>query len=455
MKGEFMIRLDETWNKALGILEKEVTAVSFDLWINSLAPVDFKNGVFYLSTTSETAKTRIIKLHSTQILMALKSISDEIKDFVVFAPDEREKYETQKLENPTQNETSDEGVELCKFNPKYTFDSFVVGNSNKYVYAACRGVAENPFSKINPLFIYGGVGLGKTHLLQSIGNYIRANRPELRVLYVTCNNFTNDYIGSLRSGKDYTNSQFREKYRNLDVLIIDDIQFISNRTSTQEQFFDTFNDLYQNNKQIIIASDRPPKEIATLEERLRSRFSMGLIQDIQSPDFETRLAILQKKAQQDNHKVDDEVLTYIAENCDTNIREMEGVLSKVCFYSELLGKEKTTLEDVEEALKDHIDHNKADLTADRIIDCVCKYFSISKDDLVGKKKNKEIVEPRQICMFIICEMLDLPLTSIGELFGGRDHTTVIHAREKVSQNIKENNRIKIIVSDIKNMVNRT
>lgn len=448
-----MVRLDETWKKALEILEKEVTAVSFDLWINSLAPVDFKNGIFYLSTTSETAKTRIIKLHSTHISFALKSVSEEIKDFTILAPDEREKYETEKLENPTTSDT-ESAVELCKFNPKYTFDTFVVGNSNKYVYAACRGVAESPFSKINPLFIYGNSGLGKTHLLHSIGNFIRKTHPELRVMYVTCNNFTNDYIESLRSGKDYANSAFREKYRNLDVLMVDDIQFISNKTSTQEQFFHTFNDLYQNNKQIIIASDRPPKEIATLEERLRSRFSMGLIQDIQSPDFETRLAILQKKAQQENHSVDDEVLNYIAENCDTNIREMEGVLSKVCFYSELLGKEKATLEDVEEALKDHVDHNKADLTAERIIDCVCKYFSVSKDDLIGKKKNKEIVEPRQICMYIICEMLDLPLTSIGELFGGRDHTTVIHAREKVAQSVKENNRIKIIVSDIKNMANR-
>lgn len=448
-----MVRLDETWKKALEILEKEVTAVSFDLWINSLAPVDFKNGVFYLSTTSETAKTRILKLHSNHISLALKSVSEEIKDFTIFAPDEREKYETEKLENPTTSDM-ESAVELCKLNPKYTFDTFVVGNSNKYVYAACHGVAENPFSKINPLFIYGNSGLGKTHLLHSIGNHIRKTRPELRVMYVTCNNFTNDYIESLRSGKDYANSAFRDKYRNLDVLMVDDIQFISNKTSTQEQFFHTFNDLYQNNKQIIIASDRPPKEIATLEERLRSRFSMGLIQDIQSPDFETRLAILQKKAQQENHNVDDEVLNYIAENCDTNIREMEGVLSKVCFYSELLGKEKATLEDVEEALKDHVDHNKADLTADRIIDCVCKYFSVSKEDLIGKKKNKEIVEPRQICMYIICEMLDLPLTSIGEIFGGRDHTTVIHAREKVSQNVKENNRIKIIVSDIKNMANR-
>lgn len=449
-----MIRLDETWKKALDILQKEVTAVSFDLWINSLAPVDFKNGVFYLSTTSETAKTRIIKLHSSQIMTALKSISDEINDFVVFAPDEREKYETQKLENPTSSDYAENNNELCKFNPKYTFDSFVVGNSNKYVYAACRGVAENPFSKINPLFIYGGVGLGKTHLLQSIGNYIRKTRPELKVMYVTCNNFTNDYIGSLRSGKDYTNSQFREKYRNLDVLIIDDIQFISNRTSTQEQFFDTFNDLYQNNKQIIIASDRPPKEIATLEERLRSRFSMGLIQDIQSPDFETRLAILQKKAQQDNHKIDDAVLTYIAENCNTNIREMEGVLSKVCFYSELLGKECATLEDVEEALKEHVDHNKPDLSAERIIDCVCKYFSVAKSDLVGKKKNKEFVEPRQMCMYIIDEMLGLPLKSIGELFGGRDHTTVINARERVTQRMKDNNRVKIMIDDIKSMANR-
>ncbi len=446
-----MLKISSVWENALSTLQKEISATSFDLWIKSLEPVDFKDGIFYLSTTSETAKQRIINLHGPAIKEALALASEEIKDYVVLDPNERERYGLEAL--ITQN--SEDNNVLCNFNPKYTFDTFVVGNSNRYVYAAARGVAEHPFSRINPLFIYGGVGLGKTHLLHAIGNYVRKNYPDLKVLYVTCEKFTNDYIESLKSGKDYANSKFREKYRNLDILIIDDIQFISNKVSTQEEFFHTFNDLYQNNKQIIIASDRHPKEIATLEERLRSRFSSGLIQDIQSPDFETRLAILQKKVQEEKYNVSDEVINYIADNCDTNIREMEGILSKVYFYSTLLGKEEASLDDLKEALKDHVSSNRVSLTSDRIIDCVCKYFSISKDDLVGKKRNKEIVEPRQICMYIIYEMLDLPLTSIAQLFGKKDHTTVIHAREKITNDLKDNNRLKVIINDIKSMANRT
>ena len=367
-------------------------------------------------------------------------------------PDEKENY----LNKPVEAEQEvNKTTPLCKFIPKYTFDNFVVGNSNKYVYAAARGVAEHPFDKINPLFIYGGVGLGKTHLLHAIGNYLTKHNPELKILYVTCDQFTRDYVESLKSSNMQANIEYKEKYRSVDVLMIDDIQFIANRTGTQEEFFHTFNDLYQNQKQIIIASDRPPKEIASLEERLRSRFSMGLMQDIQTPDFETRLAILQKKALQDKYSVDEEVINFIAERCDTNIRELEGMLSKVSFYASLTGKPSATLEDVNEALKDQVTTTKQSLTADRIIDCVCKYFSISKDDLVGKKKNKEIVEPRQICMYLICEMLDLPLVSVGQIFGGRDHTTVIHAREKISDLIKENNRIRVTVNDLKSMANRT
>lgn len=441
-------QLKNIWNKSLDILQKNVTAVSFDLWIKSLEPVDVKNEVLYLSTTSETAKQRIDKLLYNYIKEAIVAVDNNLVDCVILDPDGREKFREESLkvereEIPTH----------FKFDPKYTFDSFVVGNSNKFVYAACRGVAENPVGKINPLFIYGGSGLGKTHLLYSIGNFIQDKFPNLKVLYVTCEKFTNDYVESLKSGKDYANSKFREKYRNVDVLMIDDIQFISNKTSTQEEFFHTFNDLYQNNKQIIIASDRPPKEIATLEDRLKSRFSMGLIQDVQSPDFETRLAILKKKVQEEEVSVDEDVLNYIAENVDTNIREIEGVLEKVCFYAGLLGKHTATIEELREALKDHVSSNKLSLTSDRIIDCVTKYFSISKEDLLGKKKNKEIVEPRQICMYVMCDLLDLPLTSVGEIFGKKDHTTVMHARDKISGLIKENNRIRVIVNDIKNMAN--
>jgi len=444
-------QLKNIWNSALLILQKNVTAVSFDLWVKSLDPVELKGGVLYLSTTSETAKQRINKLLYKDIKDSLITVDANINDCVILDPDDKEKFREERL----KEEIQEENIVKFNFNQKYTFDSFVVGNSNKYVYAASKGVADNPMGKINPLFIYGGSGLGKTHLLHAIGNHIQTTKPNLKVLYVTCEQFINDYVTSLTSGKDYANSKFREKYRNLDVLMIDDIQFISNKTSTQEQFFHTFNDLYQNNKQIIIASDRPPKEIATLEERLKSRFSMGLIQDVQSPDFETRLAILKKKTQEEECSVEEDVLNYIAENCDTNIREIEGILEKVCFYAGLLGKHTASMDDLKDALKDHVSSNKLSLTSDHIIDCVCKYFSVEKDDLLGKKRNKEIVEPRQICMYVMCEMLDLPLTSVGEIFGKKDHTTVIHARDKVSELIKENNRIKVIVSDIKNMANRT
>ncbi len=452
-----MENLTELWDKVLNILQKEVSLVSFDLWIKSLEPFEVNDNVLYLSTTSETAKNQIIKLHTKHIKDALSEVSGKITEFKVLDSVEREALvnKEREMEELLLAGVVNTNVDLCKFNPKYTFDTFVVGNSNKYVYAAARGVAENPYSKINPLFIYGGVGLGKTHLLHSIGNYLRKNNPDLQVLYVTCEKFTNDYIESLKSGDTTATGKFREKYRNVDVLMIDDIQFISNKVSTQEEFFHTFNDLHQNNKQIIIASDRAPSEIATLEERLKSRFSMGLIQDIQSPDIETRLAILQKKAQQEKYNVAPEVINYIAENCDTNIREMEGVLSKVCFYSTLLGNTQATLQDVEEALKDHVSSTKQSITGDSIIDCVCKYFSIKREDLVGKKKNKEIVEPRQICMYVITELLDLPLTSIGALFGGRDHTTVIHAREKIANDLKTNNHLKVIVNDIKSMASHT
>lgn len=448
-----MHNLSELWQNICNILQQKVTAVSFDLWIKSLEPIDIIDGVLYLSTTSETAKNRVEKLHSEHIKLAIMEVTQDIKTFKVLDPIERQEFEKKQNEVENTSEVTNT-TPLFNFNPKYTFENFVVGNSNKYVYAAAYGVAEHPFSKINPLFIYGGVGLGKTHLLHAIGNHLKNTQPHLKVLYVTCEKFTNDYIESLRSPHQQAISKYREKYRNVDVLMIDDIQFISNKTGTQEEFFHTFNDLYQNNKQIIIASDRPPKELSSLEERLVSRFSMGLIQDIQTPDFETRLAILQKKAQQEHYNVDPAVINFIAEQFDSNIRELEGMLSKVCFYSSLMGQKVATLDIVEEALKDAIVSNKQSLTPDSILDAVCKYFNIEKEEILGKKKNKEIVEPRQMAMYLMCDLLDLPLTSIGQIFGGRDHTTVLHAREKITNLIKTNNRIKVIVNDLKSMANK-
>ena len=347
-----------------------------------------------------------------------------------------------------------EEQQSTSFDPKYTFDNFVVGKCNQIVYAAAHSVAENPGKRFNPLFIYGASGLGKTHLLHAIGNYIASERPNLKLKYVTCEQFTNDYINSLHgSAKELNINKFREEYRFADVLMVDDIQFISNKNETQEEFFHTFNDLFQNNKQIIIASDRPPKEIATLSDRLKSRFASGFIQDMQVPDFETRVAILRKKAQLEKFIIDDDVINFIAEKVDTNIREMEGLLSKVYFLATLLGKPSATIEEAREAFKEDLDEKREGLNPDIIIDAVCKYFSVSKAEIVGKKKNKEIVEPRMIAIYLTCEMLDLPLVVIGKVFGGRDHTTIVHARDKIGEQVKENGKIKSFVSAVKEIIN--
>lgn len=442
--------LKKQWEEVLDIIESEVTAVSFDLWLKTLEPLDIIDNKLILLTSSTTAKNQLLKLHKDKLNSAIERVFDDIEEFVAISPDEKDDF----FKNLNIEKTNIKQKENKKspFNEKYSFDNFVVGKSNQFVYAAARSVAEEPGIKYNPLFFYGGVGLGKTHLLHAIGNYLTKSRPELNIVYVTCEKFTNDYIESLRSGKDNSLQAFRGKYRNVDVLMIDDIQFISNKTGTQEEFFHTFNDLYQNNKQIIISSDRPPKEIATLEDRLRSRFTSGLIQDIQQPDFETRLAILQKKAQIEKYNIDNEVLSFIAEKIDTNIRELEGMLSKVVFYASLLGKPSATMNEAMEAMKDHIDNSKEKITADKIINVVCNYYNIKKEDLIGKKKNKEIVEPRQICMYLISEILELPLASIGSLFGGRDHTTVIHARDKVGSLIKTNYNLKTTINDLKAMI---
>ena len=315
-----------------------------------------------------------------------------------------------------------------------------------------QSVAEHPSQKFNPLFIYGGVGLGKTHLLHAVGNYLNEHRPDLNVLYVTCEKFTNDYVDSIRNGKEKSNLDFRDKYRSVDVLMIDDIQFISNKMGIQEEFFHTFNDLYQNNKQIIIASDRSPKEMSALEERLRSRFSSGLIQDIQEPDYETKVAILNKKCSQEGYLVDKDVIDFIAQKTGTNIREMEGILSKVVFYASLQNKTHASMEDAHEALKDYGETEKTNLDAEKILNTVCDFFKVTKEDLIGKKKNKEIVEPRQLCIYLINDMLNIPLTAIGAMFGGRDHTTIMHARDKISNQVKVNPHIRTLVNDIRSQL---
>ncbi|MBQ8430368.1 MAG: chromosomal replication initiator protein DnaA [Clostridia bacterium] len=447
--------LKEQWSKVLEVLQNQVTAVTFDLWLNTLKPISYLNDELVLLASSTTAKHQAC---NPNIYPKIKETVRQVFNLpihvkIVDANEYQNISTTSINENDEMSSIKEESEkQKSKFNPKYTFDNFIVGKSNQVVHAAMWNVAENPSTKLNPLFIYGGVGLGKTHLLHAVGNHLQATKPELNVLYVTCEKFTNDYVESIRYGKDNKNASFREKYRSVDVLMIDDIQFISNKMGIKEEFFHTFNDLYQNNKQIIIASDRSPKEMSALEDRLRSRFSSGLIQDIQSPDYETRVAILRKKASQEGYIVESNVIDYIAQKYDINIREMEGILSKVVFYASLLGKGSATMDDAYEALRDVNEPEAEKIDAEKIISTVCEFFKVSKEELIGKKKNKEIVEPRQVCIYLINDMLDIPLTAIGTIFGGRDHTTIMHARDKISANIKTNPHIRTLINDIKSQI---
>lgn len=447
-----MENLQSLWDRVVKKLELMVSAVSFDLWIKPIVPLSYENNELILIASSPIAKNQLIKNHYKQIDTCLEEIFGLKVEFAIF--DEEEKKEYLKLHADACATPQKEEKKINPFNEKYIFDNFVVGKSNQIVYAACRAVAENPGrSAFNPLFIYGGVGLGKTHLLHSIGNYIYTHNPDLNIVYCTCEKFTNDYIESIqRQSKDNTISDFRSKYRNVDILMVDDIQFITNKKETQEEFFHTFNDLYQNNKQIIIASDRAPSEIATLTDRLRSRFSSGITQDIQAPDFETRLAILKKKAGLEKYTVDDDVFDFIAENVNTNIREMEGFLSKVHFLATLYGKESASLAETYEAFKEQAEVKKEKLSPETILDIVCEYYGVDKNDVKGKKKSSVVVEPRMMAIYLIYDMLGLPLVSIGKIFG-RDHTTIIHARDKITEKARVEHKTKNIINELKNKIN--
>lgn len=444
--------LNSLWKAVLDKLELTVSNVSFVMWFKPLKVLDFvDNKKLVIATNSTSAKNQILRNYFDKLTSAVKDIFGENIDIEVL--DQNEEIEYIKING---EKTKEKEVDIAKnpFNSKYTFENFVVGKSNQFVYAAARAVAEHPGEKFNPLFIYGGVGLGKTHILHAIGNYIKQYNANLNVMYVTCEQFANDYIESLGSAsKNKAVLEFRTKYRNLDVLMVDDIQFISKKTSTQEEFFHTFNELYQNNKQIIITSDRPPKDIDTLADRLRSRFTSGLIQDIQQPDLETRIAILRKKCQIEKYVIDDDVIDFIAERINTNIRELEGMLSKVYFLANLSNKHSATMEEALEAFNGQLEEDKNEgLSPDDIIDTVCRYFDITRQDIVGKKKSKDVVEPRMIAIYLISEILEIPLVSIGKIFGGRDHTTIMHSRDKISDELKTSHKVQSFVSEIKKML---
>lgn len=446
-----MQELNELWKVIMEKIEMSVSNVSFEMWFKPLKVVDLNEEKLILSTKSTFAKNQVLKNYFDKLKNIVKEIFGEDIDIEILDPAEESEYTSK---NGNKLSSMDTVEKNPSFNPKYTFDNFVVGKCNQYVYAASRAVAENPGKNFNPLFVYGGVGLGKTHILHAIGNYIREYKPNLKIKYVTCEQFTNDYIESLnQAGKINSVGEFREKYRNVDVFIIDDVQFISKKVSTQEELFHTFNDLHQSGKQIIISSDRPPQEIETLEERLRTRFKMGLIQDLQMPDFETRVAILRKKCQIEKYSISDDAINYIAEKDEISVRELEGMLSKVWFLANLLGKPCANLQDAQEALDNkNEEKNEGGSNSDQIIKAVCDYFEITKADIVGKKRNKEVVEPRMIAIYMIGEMLELPLVAIGQIFGGRDHTTIMHARDKIGKEVKTNKKTANAISEIKKIL---
>ena len=440
-----MENINARWEEILNELEHQVSAISYDMWLKKLEPINVIEGVFYIKAPNNMTKKICNDDYSFLISQAISKVLN-IDEFVIFGTEEYEEFKKHNIEQEQVFKNTE-----CPFNQRFTFDNFVVGKSNQFVYSACKAVAENPGTKLNPLFIYGGVGLGKTHLLHSIGNYIFKNNNKLKIMYITFENFTNDYIECLHN-KNKDIAKFREKYRNLDILMVDDIQFISNKESTQLEFFNTFNDLYQNNKQIIITSDRPPEAIQTLSDRMVSRFSMGLIQDIQAPDFETRYVILQKKSQLENNLIDNDALVYIAENITNNIRELEGILTKTVFLASLLGKSRATIEEAKEALKNKLKEDREQLSPNLIIDTVCKYYHVEKQTLLGTKRTKEIADARHMCVYLICELLNLPMATVGREIFNRDHTTIIHARNKITEAYGKNDKITREVNDLKSMI---
>lgn len=436
------------WKTALMELEKTVSSISFDTYVTQLKPVDLKGSTLVLCNESRLiVDTASVKL-GDKIRDAIKKVNPEYNEIeVVVAKDHADYLSRYAAEDDGFSPIENQGAPI---NPKFTFDSFVVGSSNELIYAAAKAVAENPGEAYNPLFIYGGTGLGKTHILMAIANYIKLHNPTLNVLYATCEQFTNQLIDSIGRGKG-SPADFRKKYRNVDVLLIDDVQFLAKKQGIQTEFFHTFNELVMQNKQVVLTSDRPPKEIEVLEDRLRTRFEGGLLADVQAPDLETRIAILRRKSEEQKCVIDIKVLTYIADMNDCDIRSLIGKLTKVIFASKL-HERPITIELVNEALKESAGERQEELQMDDIINCVCNFYKVSRTDILGKKKNKEFVEPRQICVYLITDMMNLPLVTIGEKMGGRDHATIIYARDKIAELIKTDDQLKTEINDIRKML---
>ena len=447
----------EKWEEILYTVkvEHELSDISFKTWLRPLQVHSISDHVVTILVPSEQMGVDYInKKYMFPIKVAIAEITGTEYDIEFILPEQAKRREQQEKNSSNLNNVKlNTTLERANLNPKYTFDTFVVGNNNKFAHAAALAVAESPGKMYNPLFIYGGAGLGKTHLMHSIAHFILSEDPSKKVIYVTSEAFTNELIEAIRNGNNTVISSFREKYRSVDVLLLDDIQFIIGNESTQEEFFHTFNELHGNKKQIIISSDKPPKEIKTLEARLRSRFEWGSLADISSPDYETRMAILHKKEEMDGYNIDNEVIEYIATNIKSNIRELEGALNKLIALSHLENRE-ITVELAEEALKDIISPDqKKEITPQLIIDTVAEHFNISPTDICSNKRNSEIVVPRQIVMYLCRNMIDIPLKSIGTYIGKRDHSTIIHGINKIETELKNSETLRNTVDIIKKKIN--
>ncbi len=417
--------INTLWEAALKLMKEEMPSVSFSTWIEPILPVSLNHTAIVLEAPTEFNLGIIQSRYKDLIRNAVKLVSQRDLDVNML-------LKMGDIPQPSNANSEDLPSWASILNPKYTFETYVKGSGNQLAHAASLAVAESPAKAYNPLFIYGGVGLGKTHLMHAIGHYILGQNPSSKVLYTSAEKFTNELINAI---KDDKNEEFRNKYRSIDVLLIDDIAFIAGKERTQQEFFHTFNALYESNKQIVVTSDKPPKEIQTLEERLRSRFEWGLIADIQAPDVETRVAILRKKSQMERYDIPNDVLFYIAENIDSNIRELEGALNRVIAYSSLTAR-AITLELARDCLKLIISGiPTANVGPEAILKIVSRYYDLAPEVILSSKRTRDIVFPRQVAMYLCRDLTGMSLPRIGQFFGGRDHTTVMHACEKIQEEL--------------------
>lgn len=448
-----MDHLEQLWNNVLSQVEQKISKPSFETWLKSTKLLSYAGSNVTIAAPNSFARDWLENHYVHLITGILTELTGEdlyIK-FVVPKDQEMEDYNMPVVPKPAIKQNDQQDISPGMLNPKYTFDTFVIGSGNRFAHAASLAVAEAPAKAYNPFFIYGGVGLGKTHLMHAIGHYVLEHNPNAKVVYLSSEKFTNEFINSIRDNKTI---EFRNKYRNVDVLLIDDIQFLAGKESTQEEFFHTFNTLHEESKQIVISSDRPPKEIPTLEDRLRSRFEWGLITDIAPPDLETRIAILRKKAKAEGLDIPNEVMLYIANQIDSNIRELEGALIRVVAYSSLVNQDISP-ELAATALKDIMPNPKQrTISILDIQNAVGEHYSIRLEDFTAKKRTKSIAFPRQVAMYLSRELTQFSLPKIGEEFGGRDHTTVIHAHEKISKMLKDDSQLQQDLKQIRSVLGK-